>query len=57
MSVRTIYTIDVIAGDGIGLEVMPAAIACVDSLGPAFGFSVDWRHRDGGPDTTGGAAG
>lgn len=48
MSVRTIYTIDVIAGDGIGLEVMPAAIACVDSLGPAFGFSVDWRHRDWG---------
>jgi tartrate dehydrogenase/decarboxylase / D-malate dehydrogenase len=54
MSVRTTYTID---GDGIGLEVMPAAIACVDSLGPAFGFSVDWRHRDWGPDTTGGAAG
>lgn len=48
MSVRTIYTIDVIAGDGIGLEVRPAAIACVDSLGPAFGFSVDWRHRDWG---------
>jgi tartrate dehydrogenase/decarboxylase / D-malate dehydrogenase len=45
MSVRTTYTID---GDGIGLEVMPAAIACVDSLGPAFGFSVDWRHRDWG---------
>jgi Aldehyde dehydrogenase family/Isocitrate/isopropylmalate dehydrogenase len=40
------YTIDVIAGDGIGLEVMPAAIACVDTLGPSFGFSVDWRHHD-----------
>jgi len=44
------YTVDVIAGDGIGLEVMPAAIACVDALAPAFGFSVDWRHRDWGSD-------
>jgi tartrate dehydrogenase/decarboxylase/D-malate dehydrogenase len=44
----TAYTIDVIAGDGIGPEVMPAATACVDALGPAFGFDVDWRHRDWG---------
>jgi tartrate dehydrogenase/decarboxylase/D-malate dehydrogenase len=48
MSTHTSYTIDVIAGDGIGQEVMPAAIACVDSLSPAYGFSVDWRHRDWG---------
>ena len=33
------YTIDVIAGDGIGPEVMPAAISCVDALAPAFGFT------------------
>jgi tartrate dehydrogenase/decarboxylase/D-malate dehydrogenase len=44
------YTIDVIAGDGIGQEVMPAAIACVDALAPRFGFSVDWRHREWGSD-------
>ena len=34
------YTIDVIAGDGIGPEVMPAAIACVDALASAFGFGM-----------------
>ena len=44
------YTIDAIPGDGIGLEVMPAAIACVDSLGPAFGFTMEWRRRDWGSD-------
>ena len=44
------YTIDVIAGDGIGPEVMPAAVACVDALAPAFGFTVEWRTRDWGSD-------
>ena len=44
------YTIDVIAGDGIGPEVVPAAIACVDALASAFGFSTEWRHRDWGSD-------
>ena len=42
------YTVDVIAGDGIGREVVPAAIACVDALAPALGFAVDWRERDWG---------
>jgi len=50
MSACTAYTIDVIAGDGIGPEVMPAAIACVDALAPTFGFTVAWRHRDWGSD-------
>jgi tartrate dehydrogenase/decarboxylase / D-malate dehydrogenase len=50
MSTRPAYTIDVIAGDGIGPEVVPAAIACVDALAPAFDFSIDWRHRDWGSD-------
>ena len=50
MSTGTTYTVDVIAGDGIGLEVMPAAIACVDALAPEHGFGVDWRHRDWGSD-------
>lgn len=48
MSEHTTYTVDVIAGDGIGVEVMPAAISCVDALGPAHGFSVQWRGRDWG---------
>jgi tartrate dehydrogenase/decarboxylase / D-malate dehydrogenase len=50
MSSSHTYTIDVIAGDGIGPEVMPAAIACVDALASAFGFSTQWRHRDWGSD-------
>ena len=50
MSSLATYTVDVIAGDGIGLEVMPAAIACVDALAPAHGFRIDWRDRDWGSD-------
>jgi tartrate dehydrogenase/decarboxylase/D-malate dehydrogenase len=50
MAGHTAYTIDVIAGDGIGREVMPAAIACVDALARAFDFSIQWRHRDWGSD-------
>lgn len=40
------YVIDVIAGDGIGQEVMPPAIECIDLLSRRHGFTVDWRHRD-----------
>jgi tartrate dehydrogenase/decarboxylase/D-malate dehydrogenase len=50
MTASTIYSIDVIAGDGIGQEVMPAAIACVDVIAPAFDFTVDWRNREWGSD-------
>lgn len=50
MSTHATYTVDVIAGDGIGLEVMPAAIACVDALAPAHDFRIQWRHRDWGSD-------
>ncbi|EWT06515.1 tartrate dehydrogenase [Intrasporangium chromatireducens Q5-1] len=42
------YTIDVIAGDGIGTEVVPAAIKCIDQVARCEGFTVDWRHRDWG---------
>ncbi len=42
------YIVDVIAGDGIGLEVVPAAIECVDALASQHGFRVDWRHREWG---------
>ena len=44
------YTVDVIAGDGIGHEVMPAAVACVDAIAPALGFTVTWREREWGSD-------
>jgi tartrate dehydrogenase/decarboxylase / D-malate dehydrogenase len=42
------YTIDVIAGDGIGQEVMPAAIRAVDAVAATAGFTVTWRHREWG---------
>ena len=32
MTAGASYQVDVIAGDGIGQEVMPAAIACVDAV-------------------------
>lgn len=44
------YTVDVIAGDGIGPEVIPAAIACVDRLAERGGFGIDWRQRPWGSD-------
>lgn len=42
------HTVDVIAGDGIGLEVVPAAIRCVDAVAARFDFTIHWRHRDWG---------
>jgi tartrate dehydrogenase/decarboxylase/D-malate dehydrogenase len=48
MSVARTYRVDVIAGDGIGQEVMPAAIRCVDALATTQGFTMDWRIRDWG---------
>jgi tartrate dehydrogenase/decarboxylase / D-malate dehydrogenase len=44
------YTVDVIAGDGIGPEVMSAAVTCVDALAPALDLTVRWRERDWGSD-------
>ena len=49
MTERT-YQVDVIAGDGIGQEVMPAAIACVDALATDRDFTITWRERDWGSD-------
>lgn len=45
---RSSYSIDVIAGDGIGQEVMPAALRCLDKVAATHDFSLDWRHRDWG---------
>ncbi len=48
MGIPRVYQIDVIAGDGIGQEVVPAAIRCVDNLGAIFGFRADWRAHEWG---------
>jgi tartrate dehydrogenase/decarboxylase/D-malate dehydrogenase len=42
------YTIDLIAGDGIGQEVVPAATQCVDLLATRHDFRIDWRERGWG---------
>ena len=38
------YRIAVIAGDGIGQEVTPAAIAVLDAAAARGGFRFDWQH-------------
>ena len=45
------YEIAVLAGDGIGPEVMQQALRVVDAAGTRFGFAVTWR-----PMHVGGAA-
>ncbi|RLP75598.1 tartrate dehydrogenase [Mycetocola tolaasinivorans] len=44
------HTIAVIAGDGIGTEVMPAAISCLDEIAQIHDLSLDWNHLDWGSD-------
>ena len=38
------YCIAVIPGDGIGREVVPAAISVLDKVAALFGFALDYRH-------------
>ena len=40
------YKIAVIAGDGIGKEVMPVGMQTLDAAGRRFGFSLDWQAFD-----------
>jgi len=40
------FRIAVIAGDGIGKEVVPEGIRAVDAAGRRFGFQLDWRAFD-----------
>jgi tartrate dehydrogenase/decarboxylase / D-malate dehydrogenase len=42
------YIIDVIAGDGIGQEVVPAAMRCLDALASGHDFAITWRERPWG---------
>ena len=37
------YSVAVIAGDGIGDEVVQAAIDVVNAAGAQYGFSIDWN--------------
>ncbi|MGW5360277.1 tartrate dehydrogenase [Actinopolymorpha pittospori] len=46
----TTASIAVVAGDGIGQEVMPAAIRCVDAVTAHYDLSLDWREYDWGSD-------
>jgi tartrate dehydrogenase/decarboxylase/D-malate dehydrogenase len=43
-------SIAVIAGDGIGKEVVPVGIACVDAALARHGQAVQWKHYDWGSD-------
>jgi tartrate dehydrogenase/decarboxylase/D-malate dehydrogenase len=38
------YRIATIAGDGIGLEVVPEGIRVVNAIGRKFGINFDWDH-------------
>jgi tartrate dehydrogenase/decarboxylase/D-malate dehydrogenase len=44
------YTVGVIAGDGIGGEVVPAGIKTLEAAGSRFGFRFDWTHYPWGSD-------
>lgn len=41
-----IYNIAVIAGDGIGKEVMPEGLRVIEAAGRSFGFACRWEHFD-----------
>jgi tartrate dehydrogenase/decarboxylase / D-malate dehydrogenase len=45
------YKIAVIAGDGIGREVVPEGIRALEAAGRRFGFSLSWREFDWSCDT------
>src|SRR5438105_5187518 len=44
------YRIAVIPGDGIGQEVVPAAIRALDTAAVRFGFAVEWQSFPWGSD-------
>ncbi len=50
MNTSMSHVVDVIAGDGIGQEVTPAAVRCIDVLAVRHGFDVTWRDRPWGSD-------
>jgi len=46
MSSATTHRIAVLAGDGIGKEVVPPAIKVLDTAARRFGISLAWDHFD-----------
>jgi tartrate dehydrogenase/decarboxylase/D-malate dehydrogenase len=40
------YRVALIPGDGIGKEVVPAAVAVIEKAGSRFGFGFDWSDFD-----------
>ena len=44
------YSVAVIAGDGIGPEIVPRAIEVVDRVAGTHGFTVDWTPYPWGSD-------
>lgn len=46
----TTKSVAVIAGDGIGQEVVPAAIECIDHLLPGYDLTLDWATYEWGSD-------
>lgn len=42
------FSVAVIAGDGIGPEVIPPAVQAVDACGLRFGFTIEWTCYDWG---------
>ena len=44
------HRVAVLAGDGIGLEVIPAAIEVIDLACQQSGFSIEWAHFPWGSD-------
>lgn len=46
MSNNRSYTIAVLPGDGIGLEVMPPALRCLEIAAARFGFTLNFRNFD-----------
>lgn len=43
MTPQRSYTIAVLPGDGIGVEVMPPALRCLEAAASRFGFQLEFR--------------
>lgn len=46
MTSKRSYAISVIAGDGIGKEVMPEGIRALEAAASRFGFDIEQRWHD-----------
>lgn len=44
MANSRVYTIAVLPGDGIGLEVTPPALRCLKAAATRFGFTLNFKH-------------